>query len=368
MNKLPLNDAINERKVIDIALKLLLVFIMVGWCMMIILPFVTILLWSMILAITLYPLFDRLSRSLGGKKILPAVIISIAMLIILLIPVILLLSSVAEEGKEIAAAYRSDTLRVPLPNPKVAEWPVIGPRLYDAWSSLNRNLEATLMEHKDQLKVFGQKILGSIMNVVSNTLMFTAAIIIAGVFMAVTDHAQKSTLTLCRRLAGDKGDEFMLVAIQTVRNVAKGIIGVAFVQFALMGIAFVLAGVPFAGLWAILVLMLALVQLPATIVALPVIIYIFSVKEPLPAAMWTAVILLAGLSDNVLKPYLMGKGAPVPMLVIFLGSIGGFVLSGFIGLFTGAIILSLGYKLGGMWLEEDNAQPLIEIETLKNPE
>lgn len=368
MSNLPPNNAVNEKKVIDLALKLLLVLIMVGWCVMLLLPFLTVLLWSMILAITLFPLFDKLNSALKGKRILSAVIISFSMLVILLVPVILLLSSVAEEAKIIAEAFRNDTLRVPSPNPKVAEWPVVGPRLYEAWSSLNMNLEATLMEHKEQLKTLGQKAFHSMMSVVSNTLMFTAAIIIAGVFMAVTDHAQKSTLTLCRRLAGDKGDEFMLVAIQTVRNVAKGIIGVAFVQFALMGIAFVLAGVPFAGLWAILVLMLALVQLPATIVALPVIIYIFSVKEPLPAAMWTAVILLAGLSDNVLKPYLMGKGAPVPMLVIFLGSIGGFVLSGFIGLFTGAIILSLGYKLGGMWLEEDNAQPLIEIETLKNPE
>jgi len=119
-----------------------------------------------------------------------------------------------------------------------------------------------------------------------------------------------------------------------------------------MGISFVLASVQLAGLWALLVFLLALVQLPGALVAIPVIVYIYSVKDPLPATIWSVIILIAGLSDNVLKPLLMGKGAPVPMIVIFLGAIGGFVLSGFIGLFTGAIILSLGYKLTGMWMHD----------------
>lgn len=169
--------------------------------------------------------------------------------------------------------------------------------------------------------------------------------------LATTEKTEKSALRLSTRLAGDMGPELTSVIIQTVRNVAKGIIGVAFIQFVLMGCAFLFAGVPLAGVWALVVLMLALIQLPTILVALPVIIYLYSAKEPLPATLWSAVILLAGLSDNVLKPLLMGKGAPVPMLVIFLGAIGGFILSGFLGMFTGAIILSVGYKLMGMWLE-----------------
>ncbi|HMT28145.1 MAG TPA: AI-2E family transporter [Bacteroidia bacterium] len=351
MGDLPGSNSFSEKKIIDIALKLVLIFFLVGWCAMILLPFVTILLWSIILAITLFPLFDKLANLLNGKRVFSAVVISLFMLLILLVPIILLLASISEEAKLIAEAFRNDTLRVPLPNPKVAEWPLVGPKLYQAWSSMNLNLENTLIEHKDQLRTIGEKTLHSLMSVVSNTLMFAAAIIIAGVFMGVSQKAHTSTLHLFERLSGNKGEELMKVVIQTIRNVAKGIIGVAFVQFAIMGIVFVMADVPFAGIWALLVLILALVQLPATIVAVPVIIYIFSVKETVPAIIWTILILLAGLSDNILKPYLMGKGAPVPMLVIFLGSIGGFVLSGFIGLFTGAIILSLGYKLAGLWLE-----------------
>jgi predicted PurR-regulated permease PerM len=135
--------------------------------------------------------------------------------------------------------------------------------------------------------------------------------------------------------------------------VAKGILGVAFIQSILAGTVFTLADVPFAGLWSVLVLMLAIIQVPTALVMVPVIIYLYFVKDPLPATLWTVPIVLISLSDNVLKPLLMGKGAPVPVLVIFLGAIGGFIFSGFVGLFTGAIILSVGYTLLIQWIERD---------------
>jgi len=367
MNNFSQINPINEKKVIDVSLKLVLVFILVAWCGMIILPFVTVLLWSIILAITLFPVFTGISGMVKGKKAISATIVCLIMLILLLIPFIFLLSAIYDEAKEIGTAFKNDTLTIPPPNPKVADWPLIGPKLYAAWSSLNSDLEATVLQYKDQLKSLGQKIVQSIMGLVSTVLMFSASIIIAGVFMATSGKAEKSTLRLFTKLAGDNGAELMVTVIQTVRNVAKGIIGVAFIQFVLMGTVFVLADVPLAGFLALIVLFLALVQLPSAIVAVPVMVYVFSVKEPLPATFWSIILILVGLSDNVLKPWLMGKGAPVPMLVIFLGSVGGFILSGFIGLFTGAIILSIGYKLGVAWLEGtgDMSQEEADLEKLK---
>ncbi|MBA7584652.1 hypothetical protein ES708_26609 [subsurface metagenome] len=134
-------------------------------------------------------------------------------------------------------------------------------------------------------------------------------------------------------------------------NVAKGVLGVAIIQSILLGIIFILAGVPYAGLWALLCLFFAVIQVGPIVVTIPVIIYLFASIDPWLAFIWTILIVLASLLDNFLKPILMGKGAPVPMLVIFLGAIGGFIASGFIGLFIGAIILSLGYKLYLGWLE-----------------
>jgi predicted PurR-regulated permease PerM len=181
--------------------------------------------------------------------------------------------------------------------------------------------------------------------------MMILAIIISGIFLVSHEKSEKSTISFASRIGGKQAEEFVNLIIITIRNVAKGILGVAFVQFVLMGVALVIAKVPFAGLWALAVLLLAMVQMPALIVVIPVAVYLFSTRAFLPAILWTLVLVLIGMSDNVLKPWLMGKGAPVPMLVIFLGAIGGMIMSGFIGLFTGAIILSLGYKLVMIWFQ-----------------
>ena len=183
-------------------------------------------------------------------------------------------------------------------------------------------------------------------------LMFFVSVIIAGAFLIKADASAAFVRRLIHRLAGERSEEVIPLVGVTVKNVAKGILGVAFFQFLTAGTVFVLANVPLAGLWAFAVLVFAILQLPAAIVMLPVIIYLFSVNEPLSAVLWTIALLVIGLSDNVLKPLLMGKGSTVPMLVIFLGAIGGFIFSGLIGLFTGAIVLSVGYNLMVHWIEE----------------
>jgi len=146
------------------------------------------------------------------------------------------------------------------------------------------------------------------------------------------------------------------MTLKTVGNVVKGIIGVALILALLNGTLFMLAGIPYAGIWTLLVFVLGILQLPLFFITLPIIVYMFSEKELMPAIVWTVLLLVAGLSDNVLKPILLGKGAPVPMLVIFIGVIGGFMFSGFIGLFTGAIVMSLGYKLFVGWINSTNVE------------
>jgi predicted PurR-regulated permease PerM len=183
--------------------------------------------------------------------------------------------------------------------------------------------------------------------------MFFVSVIIAGVFLIKADASADFVRKLVRRLAGERSDEIIPVTGVTIQNVAKGILGVAFFQFVTTGIVFLSAHVPLAGLWAFAVLILAVLQLPSAIVIVPVVIYLFSVKELATAILWTIPLLIIALSDNVLKPLLMGKGSTVPMLVIFLGAIGGFIFSGLIGLFTGAMVLSVGYNLMVHWIGEE---------------
>ena len=327
-----------------------MIVLLLAWCAMILLPFLVPILWGIILAITLYPLYMRLLSLLKGRKTLASTLLTILLLVILIVPSVWLISSVVDSARELMSSIRNNTLQIPPPNPKVADWFVIGEPLYGGWKMLNTNLEATILKYSEQFVMIGDRFLNTVKSVTSNLLVFILSVIISGIFLANAEKFKTSVVAFASRLTGTNGEEFVLMIVQTIRNVAKGILGVAIIQFVLCGASFILADIPFAGLWALAVLLFAIVQLPVGIIAIPLVIYLYSAREPLPATLWSVLIILLAMSDNVLKPWLMGKGAPVPMLVIFLGAIGGMILSGFIGLFTGAIILSLGYKLTAIWL------------------
>jgi predicted PurR-regulated permease PerM len=278
--------------------------------------------------------------------------VTLLMLVILLLPSALLIKSLVEGIQSLAIQFKEQTLLIPPPDPSVAGWPLIGKPISEIWLIASRSLESAITTYREPLSKLGMTIIGPLGGFGKGLIMFLVSVIIAGAFLVKADASAAFVRKLIHRLAGERSDEMLPVTRGTIRNVAKGIIGVAFFQFLTAGTVFVLANVPFPGLWAFAVLVFAILQLPVTIVVLPVIIYLFSVNELLPAILWTVALLVIALSDNVLKPLLMGKRSTVPMLVIFLGAIGGFIFSGLIGLFTGAIVLAVGYNLMVHWIDE----------------
>jgi len=155
---------------------------------------------------------------------------------------------------------------------------------------------------------------------------------------------------LAIRLFGENGPEFEELAVATIRSVTSGIIGVALIQSVFAALGFLFAGLPGVGLWALIFLFAAVLQVGA-LVLVPAVIYMFSIASTTKAVLFLVWCLIVGLMDNVLKPLLLGRGVPVPMAVVFLGAIGGLLTMGTIGLFVGAIVLSIGYKLLIAWLE-----------------
>lgn len=264
----------------------------------------------------------------------------------------ILISSVVDEMKALKVHYDAGTLTIPPPTESVKEWPLVGEKFYVFWENISTNLEQTILKYQDQLAQFMSNLAKGILSAGSGVIQIMVALIIAGILLTIGGIGE-SIRKFFRKLAGNRGDEFADVAIKTVASVVKGVIGVALVLAILHGILLMLAGIPYAGIWTLLIFVLAVLQLPVIFVTLPIIIYLFAVKEPVPAIIWTVLLVVAGLSDNILKPILLGKGAVVPMLVIFIGVIGGFILSGFIGLFTGAIVMSIGYKLFVEWLNSN---------------
>jgi predicted PurR-regulated permease PerM len=344
-----------NESVYDTVIRLFILILIVGWCLAILYPFVSIMLWSLILAMALHPLHKTLSKKMGGRPKLASTLIVLTVLVVIFLPTWLLIDSLISQFKELKVSFDSGTLTIPPPTGKVKDWPVIGEKLYDLWYNASVNLVQTVMKYKDQLIEVGRKIGTGILGAVGGIIQILISFIIAAILL-IFGEAGEGIRKFFRKLAGDRGDEFADMTMKTVGSVVKGIIGVALILALLNGVLFMLAGIPYAGIWTLLVFVLGVLQLPLFFITVPVIAYMFSEKELMPAIVWTVLLLVAGLSDNVLKPILLGKGAPVPMLVIFIGVIGGFIFSGFIGLFTGAIVFSLGYKLFVAWINSNNVE------------
>lgn len=340
-----------DNPVFATTIRLLILLLIIAWCIMIIYPFVTIMLWGLILGMAFAPLHRSLVKLMRGKSKLAAIMIVLLSLAVIIVPSWFFLDTLIDEVKDLKTSFQEGNLTIPPPSEKVKSWPVIGDKLYDTWNSASVNLEETIVKHKDQLAGVGSKIAKGILGAVGGIFQLMISLIIAGVLLVVPGTGE-AIRKFFRKIAGDRGDEFADITVKTVGNVVKGVLGVALIQAVLIGAGIVLAGIPYAGLWTLMVLILAILQLPVILVVIPVAIYMFAEKDLLPAILWTIYLLLAGASENIFKPLLLGKGAPVPMLVIFIGVIGGFIFSGFLGLFTGAIVLSLGYKLFVAWINE----------------
>lgn len=351
--------------VVHYTLQLVALALLLIACYFIVEPFITLLVWSSVLAISLYPLQKRIAIRLKGRNGLAASIITLLMLIIIIAPAVWLLLSTVKELKQLAELYRAGQFNIPPPPDTVKEWPVFGRTIHQLWSDGNTNLAKLITEHADQVKVISLKFLDLLASTGKGIVLFTLAVVASGVLLAYARPSGEFVKTLVIKLMGNMGAEMTELAEVTVRNVAKGILGVSFIQSMLAGVGFVLAGIPLAGLWIVVCLLLAIVQVGMLPVSAGVIIYIWSHASTTTAVLLTIWMIFVGVIDNILKPIMLGKGAPVPMLVVFLGSIGGFMSSGFIGLFTGAIILSVAYKLLQKWLnnsKEGEEEGNVEVE------
>lgn len=341
-----------------------LIAVLVVICVRVFEPFLGLVLWGLILAVVLYPLQQNLAGRLGGRQGRSATLLVLAGILLIGIPSSMLAGSFASFVHELHAALEAGTLSIEPPKPGVAEWPLIGQKVYDTWSLAARDLPALLEEMQPQLGSVSKFVLGMVASTAGGVLKFIGSLIIAGIMMAYGKAGSVALLRIVNRLAGAaKGAELQKLSTATIRSVALGVIGIAFIQSLLLGVGFIWAGVPAAGLLAIVVLLLGIAQLPAMLVSLPVIGYIWwSGDSTAMNTVYTVYLLIAGMADNVLKPLLLGRGVEAPMPIILLGALGGMVTSGMIGLFVGAVFFTLGYVIFMAWV--DDGDPVTEADAV----
>lgn len=344
------------RQAVEIAVNLGLILIIVAWCVQVLSPFVSLLAWGMIIAISVYPLFVKLRTQLGGKNKWAAAIFVVIGLGIVIVPSWMFASSMIDSLQGMHASAQSGTFDLKPPPESVKDWPVIGERVYDSWGAASANTKQFLEEHHEQVEHITRTGVSKAAGVFLGVLLFLASILIGAGLLANADTIHAGMKRLFRRLAGDEGEEMLTLTVQTIRSVTVGVLGIAMIQALAGGIGMWAVGIPAVGIWTLLILILAIAQLPPWLVLLPMIIYVFSYESTVVAVIFMIWSLIVSFADMVLKPLLLGRGVPVPMLVILLGAIGGMIMRGVMGLFVGAVILALGYKLFQWWLAEGDAE------------
>ena len=332
--------------------------VLIVWCFDIVRPFFTIVVWAIIIAVAVYPLHISLAAKLGGRGKTSATIFVLIGLTIILVPTWILTDSSITGLKALGGDLRAGTVSIPPPNPDVANWPLIGEKTHEIWSAAAANLEDTLNQYEDQLKALGQRIFGFATGTLIGVFQFVFSTIIAGTLLMQAKGGYTTSRNIMASFVGThNGDRFTDMSILTIRSVVKGVLGVAVIQAILSAVGLVLIGVPAPGLWAGVVLVLAIIQLPPLLIMGPIAIWVFSVAEPIPATIFLVYALIVSGSDAFLKPMLLGRGVETPMLVILIGAIGGAISAGIVGLFIGAVVLALGYELLVAWMAPDEAEP-----------
>jgi predicted PurR-regulated permease PerM len=340
-------------RLLDVLIRAGLVFAMAVLCYQIFSPFLALMVWALILTVTFYPAHQKLARKMGEKQGLAATVFVLTGIVLIGVPTAVLMFELGDSVHHFIGSVRDNTLQIPAPSPNVADWPIVGKKVHGLWSQAHTDLPAVLQGLQPKLGDFTKSALAFVASTGVATLLFLASFIIAGIIMAFGESGARSTRAIFDRIVGTgHGEEFAKLSTATIRAVALGVLGVAFIQALVVGLFLMIAGVPFAGVLALIVLVLGIAQVPALLVTLPVIAYIWMSGEYGTGAAVTHTVLLfvAGMLDNVLKPLLLGRGVDAPMVVILLGALGGLATHGLLGMFVGATLLALGYQIFMWWV------------------
>jgi len=338
--------------IVNVALPLFLLALLIALCVQLLLPFVGLLVWTIILAICFKPLHDRLMTKRGLSSRWSAVIIGVGLSALVLVPTAIAAINAASSIPEVVATVQGGDREVPPPPARLKELPIVGERAHAAWTQASTDMPAFAKAHKAQIAGFTKTLLGMAAGLFIAILALVLAIVFAAICLAYAVPLRAYIARIFARITGDRqsGEHYMDIIAATVKSVANGVIGVAFVQALLVGIGFFAIGIPGAGLLSLIAMALGVVQVPVIIVVLPAILYAFATQSTTVAIIFTIWSIIGGLSDAVLKPLMIGHGLEVPMPIILLGVIGGVMAFGLVGLFIGAVVLAVGYVLFSEWV------------------
>jgi predicted PurR-regulated permease PerM len=357
-----MSEETSTDQIVDAVVRVFLLGLLVYFCFQIVRPFLELLAWGAILATAVYPVYLKLLPKLGNNGGLTASLMVLVTLLLLSVPVYEMTVSFVETMQGLNERFQAGTLNVPAPGEGVKEWPIIGERVYTIWLQANTNLESVVAQYREELANLSQRAIGVMAGLGGAVGSFILSTIIAGIFLTFARPCYEYIVKVMERIVEQRGMQLIDLCTQTIRSVAQGVIGIALVQAILSAFGLIVMDVPGTAVWVVLILVLAVVQLPPMLVMLPIVIYVFSVNETIPAVLFMIYAMVVSISDTFLKPLFLGRGMEIPMPIILFGAIGGVVMMGILGLFIGAIVLAIGYTLFTNWVEEPWSESVPEAE------
>ena len=354
-----------DQKILS-ALRIGAIFLVVYLGYRILAPFIPLVLWGAIMAVAIYPLHRRMAAWIGDRINISATLVTLLGLIILIVPLIILTESLVTGSMSLADGISAGTVHVPSPPEWIQGWPLVGEKLHAGWLLASENFGAALQQFGPQLEALRESLIAIAGGVGGASLQMFGSIIIAGVFLGTADSCLAKARSIFSGFVGERGPLLLAESETTIRSVARGVLGVAVIESILVAIGLIAAGVPAAGLWTFLVLVLSIVQVPPLISVIPLIIYALATATAFGSTVLIICGVLAVVVDTILKPVLLGRTADAPMLIILMGAIGGMLVWGVAGLFIGSVILVWCWEALEFWVIKDDMPPRLPQESVES--
>ena len=277
-----------------------------------------------------------------------------------------MISSLGESVSVMIDKLSGRAFDIPPPSAHIATIPIVGEKISVLWLKASNDLPGLISNYRTQIGDIAKATLGILASMGGGLLGFILSFIVAGIIMTWGAAGADSARRIAIRLTDEnKGQSLVKLCTSTIRAVAQGVIGVALIQALLVGVIMIVAGIPAVGIFFILALILGIAQIPVILVTAPAIALMWSLGDHGTAMniVYTILLIVAGMADNVLKPLMLGRGVDAPMPVVLLGALGGMAASGILGMFIGATLLSIGYRIFMSWVNDgqvgDSQTPVV---------
>ena len=351
---------------LDMFIRFGLILALASFCYTVFSPFLNMMLWAVILAVTLYPLHQYFATRLGGKQGWSSTLIVLLGIVLIVVPTVLMISSLGESVSVMIDKLSGRAFVIPPPSAHIATIPIVGEKISVLWLKASNDLPGLISNYRTQIGDIAKATLGILASMGGGLLGFILSFIVAGIIMTWGAAGADSARRIAIRLTDEnKGQSLVKLCTSTIRAVAQGVIGVALIQALLVGVIMIVAGIPAGGIFFILALILGIAQIPVILVTAPAIALMWSLGDHGTAMniVYTILLIVAGMADNVLKPLMLGRGVDAPMPVVLLGALGGMAASGILGMFIGATLLSIGYRIFMSWVNDgqvgDSQTPVV---------